>query len=292
MGTTIDSVAVTTHRRRGGALELTDAAGRDALGRAGLTPADIDLLVNVGLFHDGCLGEPALAALVQEDVGAHPEDPHGDSHGTFSFDVANGACGLLTGIRIAHGFLAAGTIRHALIVAGDARPGRGLIHGFPYAARGAAIVLGYDDGPSGATAFRFGNELDGGELSTARVRPVAGRNRLVIEESAEFAPRAGAWAGEVTDRLLRDEGLTAEDVDVVVTHALGPGYLDALAAAAGLKPGQVVADDPSQRVHTAGLAVAWEEAGRLGRLPAGSTALLVSAGAGLTAGAALYRAAA
>jgi 3-oxoacyl-[acyl-carrier-protein] synthase III len=41
-------------------------------------------------------------------------------------------------------------------------------------------------------------------------------------------------------------------------------------------------------VHTAGLAVSWDEARRQGRLRAGSTVLLVSAGAGLTAGAALH----
>src|SRR5215207_9429545 len=120
MGTTVDAVA------------LTDAAAEACLARAGIEAGEVDLLVNVGLYHDKNLGEPALAALIQEDIGAHPEDPHGGGHGTFSFDVANGACGLLTGLRVAHGFLAAGTIRHALVVAGDANPGRRLTRHFPF----------------------------------------------------------------------------------------------------------------------------------------------------------------
>ncbi|HEX8804126.1 MAG TPA: 3-oxoacyl-[acyl-carrier-protein] synthase III C-terminal domain-containing protein, partial [Acidimicrobiales bacterium] len=57
----------------------------------------------------------------------------------------------------------------------------------------------------------------------------------------------------------------------------------------GLTDGQVVGPDGREPVHTAGLAVAWDEARRQGRLDGASTVLLVSAGAGPTAGAALLR---
>jgi 3-oxoacyl-[acyl-carrier-protein] synthase-3 len=91
-----------------------------------VTTGDIGLLLNAGLYRERILGEPALAALLQADVGANPEDPHGAGHGTFSFDVANGACGPLTALHIADGFLRAGTVEHALVVASDVDPGRGL----------------------------------------------------------------------------------------------------------------------------------------------------------------------
>ncbi len=35
------------------------------------------------------IAEPALAAIIQQDIGANPEDPHADTHGTFSFDISN-----------------------------------------------------------------------------------------------------------------------------------------------------------------------------------------------------------
>ena len=101
MATIIESVgAVRRPRllRKRGARRLADAAARRALHRAGLVAGDIDLLLNAGLYHDRNLGEPALAALIQEDIGANPEDPHAGGHGTFSFDVANGACGVLTNV--------------------------------------------------------------------------------------------------------------------------------------------------------------------------------------------------
>src|SRR5918994_593785 len=163
MGTTVDGLAVVSHHRgRRRALGLTDAAARTALDGAGLTPDDVDLLINLGNYHDRLLGELALAALIQEDIGAHPEDPHDGDHGTFSFDVANGACGLLTGLRVAHGFLAAGTIRHALVVAGDANPGRRLTRHFPFAPAGAALACGWADGPARAAPPPGGGGAGGG----------------------------------------------------------------------------------------------------------------------------------
>ena len=88
---------------------LPRTAGRDA--------DDIDLLVNAGIYRDRNLGEPALAAMIQEDIGANPEDPHAGAHGTFSFDIANGTCGVLTALQIVDGFLRSRAI--------DVRPRRG-----------------------------------------------------------------------------------------------------------------------------------------------------------------------
>ena len=104
---------------------------RTCLDEAGCPANDLDLLVNVGLYRDRNLGEPALAALIQEDVGANPEDPHADTHGTFSFDIANGTCGPLTALQVVDGFLRSGTIHRALVVASDADPGHGIGRALP-----------------------------------------------------------------------------------------------------------------------------------------------------------------
>ena len=105
---------------------------RHACNGHGRDADDVDLLVNAGIYRDRNLAEPALAALIQEDIGANPEDPHGDRHGTFSFDIANGTCGVLTGLQIVDGFLRSHTIRCALITASDADPGRGMSEHFPF----------------------------------------------------------------------------------------------------------------------------------------------------------------
>ena len=295
MATVLESVATIEGRGRRGhsARKLADAAASLAIERAGLAPGDVDLLINAGLYHDRILGEPALAALIQEDVGANPEDPHDGGHGTFSFDVANGACGMLTGLQVADGFLRAGTIRHALVVASDADPGRHMAPGFPFAGAAAAVVCGWQNGPAGIAAFRFargdGDTANDGSLAEGLRATVAlheGRNTLRIEEAPGFDATAGALAGEVANALLADAGMAPDALDLVVANPLTPGFLEALASALGIPPGRAGAALADLRVHTAGLGLALAAASPDGRLE-GRTALLVSAGAGPTAGAAL-----
>jgi len=109
----------------------------------------VDLLVNTGIYRDKNLAKPALAALIQEDVGANPEDPHGDEHGTFSFDIANGTCGILTELQIVDGLLRSHTISCALITASDADPGRGMSKHLPFSPVGQGCCAG---GPMTTTA--------------------------------------------------------------------------------------------------------------------------------------------
>ena len=293
MSTVIESVAAVRARgRRRSALALADAASRRALDRAGCTAADVDLLVNAGIYHERTLGEPALASLIQEDIGANPEDPHAGGHGTFSFDLANGSCGMLSGLQVADGFLRAGTIRHALVLASDADPGHRLAPGFPFGRTGAAIVVGWRPGDAGIQAFRFATAPDGGDGTVpgglrATVRFAHGRNTLAIEQEPGFARAAGAWAAKVAGELLADAGLGPHDIDLVVANPLTPEVLDELAAGLAVDRRRFADTEAGRSAHTAGLGVALDAVE--GGLPAGTT-LLVSAGAGPMAGAALVRA--
>ena len=116
-------------RRAGGAVVialfiLRSGRPKIASSKPDATLDDVDLLVNAGIYRDRNLGEPALAAMIQQDIGANPENPHADTHGTFSFDVSNGTCGVLTALQIVDGFLKSHAIDCALVVASDADPGR------------------------------------------------------------------------------------------------------------------------------------------------------------------------
>src|SRR6266508_3732083 len=182
MATTIDAVAVVTggwrHGRSG--RKLVDRAARACLEQAGLVPDDLDLIVNAGLYHDRNLAEPALAALIQDDIGAQPEDPHAGGHGTFSFDVANGVCGVLTALQVIDGFLRSGAVRRALVVASDTDPGHGLTERFPYAAAGGALLCRWADDGAGLGPFRWVNHPDGAEPFHATISPHNGRNLLTV----------------------------------------------------------------------------------------------------------------
>jgi len=293
MATVLDPAAVARDRwwaRRPGARKAADQACRDAIERAGLQAADIDLLLNAGLYHDRVLSEPALAALIQEDVGINPEDPHPGAHGTFSFDVANGSCGVLSALQIADGFLRARTIDHALVVASDADPGRGLAPGFPFASRGAAVVCHWEDRDRGLLGFHWANEppdtAQGGGLR-ASVAFDGRRNVLVVEQDRDFTARAAALAVEVAQAVLDEHGLRPADVDLVVANPLTAAFRSGVATGLGVAQDRFTVVGGNDQVHTAALLVALAGAQDQSRLAEARTVLLLSAGAGITCGAAL-----
>jgi 3-oxoacyl-[acyl-carrier-protein] synthase-3 len=290
MATTIESVAVVTgdalHRS---ARKLADHAIRDSLDVAGVERRDVDLVVNAGLFHDRVLGEPAMAALIQEDVGLNAEDPHGEGHGTFSFDLANGSAGVLSALQVVDGFLRARTISHAVVVAGDANPGHHMAPEFPYDAAGGSLVCGWDDSDRGIAAFRWATLDDVPARRDAVVRLEGGRNQLLLHEDAAFAAAAARCAAKVATELLAERGLQPDDIAHVAAAPLEAGFIDELVPRLGIPSHRFARPAPERRLHTAGLVAAWAEVAAHPPADGGDWVLLVAAGAGITAGAALIR---
>lgn len=265
-----------------------EQAAEAALGDAGLPADDVDLLVNVGIYHHRNLGEPADAALLQAAIGASPEDPHPDGHGTFSFDLANGSCGPLTAMDVADGFIRSGTVEHVLVLAGDSHPGPRLAPHYPYAPVAAAMVLGGRGGPGTwqleAMVWERSEEPD---LLTARVGFDGRRNVLTVHEHPEFGARAAVVAAKAAASVLADAGHRADQIDLVVAAPHRAAFAAGLSADLDLEVDRLVTPTSAPAAHTAALLVAWNDAAASGRLDRCRRVLLVAAGAGICAGAAL-----
>lgn len=289
MGTVIDRVDIAhPHwRDRHSALHLAVTAAKMCLQRADCDPDELDLVVNAGIYRDRNMGEPALAALIQDDIGANPEDPHAGAHGTFSFDIANGTCGVLTGLQIVDGFLRARSIHRGLIVASDADPGHGMSEHFPFSASGAALLCGWSDDDYGLSRMSWVNgDGEDAEAFTATVGFADARNILRFTESPDMDDRFAAAAARAARACLDAHSVSLSAIDLIVAAPARPGFRAALSERLSVPVEKVrVADD--ERMHTAALAAAFGRRGAA--LPAGAQVLLVAAGAGVTAGAALYR---
>jgi 3-oxoacyl-[acyl-carrier-protein] synthase-3 len=299
MGTIIEASATATARQRSlnpGPVKLADAAARSCLERADRTADELDLLVNAGVYHDKNMNEPALASLIQEDIGANPVHPPGAGHGTFSFDISNGACGLLTGIHLVDGLLASGTVELGMVVASDMDPESGVSQGFELPAVGGAVLLSADDSRAGFTAFQFATFPEFADLFRSYVdwdgdarRGLArhGRNILTVEIAESYAARALECAESTAREFAAAQALDLGEVDLLVATAWVPGFADGLAARLGMSGEQVASlPDGLAGTHTAAPAVALESA----RLAASRTVLFVSPGAGISVAVALYRA--
>jgi 3-oxoacyl-[acyl-carrier-protein] synthase-3 len=288
MGTVIERLDVTQGgwRTRHSALRLAVSSAKSCLHQAGRDPDDVDLLINAGTYRDRNLAEPALAALIQADIGANPEDPHTDAHGTFSFDIANGSCGVLTALQIVDGFLRSRTIDCALVVASDADPGRGMSESFPYSPAGAALLCDWTDDDYGLGRVQWVNAPDDGVTLRATVGLEDARNVLRISESADLDERFADAAASAAHECLRENGLHPYQLDAIVAAPARPGFRTALAARLDVPVDRItVAED--EAMHTAALVAGLRRAS--GEHPRGARIMLVAAAAGVTAGAALYR---
>ena len=159
--------------------------------------------------------------MIQQDIGANPEDPHADTHGAFSFDISNGTCGVLTALQIVDGFLKSHAIDCALIVASDADPGRGMSENFPFSPAGAALLCDWTD-DYGVERICWANAPDEGESFNATVGLVDGHSVLRFAVSDTIDEQFAATAAQAIDECLVESALTIDDVDATSPPPPGP----------------------------------------------------------------------
>jgi 3-oxoacyl-[acyl-carrier-protein] synthase-3 len=254
------------------------------------------MLVNAGVYRERGLGEPALAALIQQDVGANPALVSTSRHGTFSFDIGNGVCGALTGLDVLRGFLDSQAIQLGAVVASDSGPDPRHARSLPRPEAGGAILLALDEAVEGLSpvclrTFPEHESLLQGywEWTSAARHRARGTNRLVVLERPGFAARASECAAEVVTELLQRSGVRPEQVDLVIASP-APDFADQLAELIEIEPTRVLhVGEHLGRMHSAQPIAAIDHARRTGRWDAAHTILLVSAGSGITIATALYR---
>ena len=264
-------------------------------------PGDIDMLINAGVYREDNMGEPALAALIQEDIGANLGQPPIGGHGTFSFDLMNGTCGVLSAIRVEAGFLRSGVIRLGAIVTSDVDPDLAGPGTAPFRPIGGAMLLGWDDSLAGFTDFGaetfpeyedlFVSGLNWQERHGPRApRRAAGHSQMVIDERPGYQARLVDCAEEAARRFLRRLEMGMDEVDLLVPAPSSPGFVDALRLRLGV-PGDRVAyvTEDLEDAYTTGHIAALQAAIKSGRLGEARNTLMLAAGAGITVALALYR---
>lgn len=167
--TTVIKAATTTTApadEAASAVLLAGRAAQDCLTEAQLSPDTVGVLINVGVYRENNTFEPAIAALVQKEVGMNLDYLAHRVPGAaaFSFDLMNGACGVLNAIQVAQALLSTGSTERVLVTAADVHPGgrAALDADYPYADLGAALLLersaqaegGFDGSSSPAPSSR------------------------------------------------------------------------------------------------------------------------------------------
>lgn len=263
---------------------LATLASRNALDAAGMTAADIDLIILATATPDQTF--PASATIVQHALGCN---------GGVAFDVAAVCSGFLYAFSVAESMIRAGSAKNALVIGAETFSrildweDRATCVLFGDGA--GAVVLSAEVGTRGALATRLHadgqhNELlyvDGGPSTTGTVGKLRMKGREVFRHAVTNL-------ASVMNETLEAAGLAPSDVDWVVPHQANARIIDATAKKLGLDPGKVVLTvDQHANTSAASVPLALDVAVRDGRIKPDDIIVLEAMGGGFTWGASVVR---
>jgi len=265
--------------------DLGYAAAQKALDNAGLTAADLDLILVATSTPD--LTFPSTATMIQHRLGM--------THGA-AFDVQAVCSGFLYGIHIANGLIKSRTHKRILLIGAETFSrildweDRGTCVLFGDGA-GAIILEAQDDTQDGVIhsiirsngTHRDMLYVDGGPSSTGTV------GKLRMLGNAVFKHAVTDIAGII--QTCADEAeYDVSMIDWFVPHQANQRILTAVARKLKLRPEQVVSTVAEHaNTSAASVPLAWDAAVRDGRIKKGDTVMLEAFGGGFTWGACLLR---
>jgi len=268
--------------------DLATAAAREALARAGIAPAAVDLIIVATSTPDHTF--PATATAVQRKLGCPPG---------VAFDVQAVCAGFPYALTVADQFLRCGQARTALVVGAET-----FSRLLDWSDRGTAVLFGDGAGalvlvaepadgttPRGVLASYLGADgrhyedlyVDGGPSATVST------GHLRMNGAEVFRHAVAALAGSVTAVLERAE-LDLGAVNWVVPHQANKRILDAVARRLGVDEDRVVVTvDRHANTSAASIPLALDLAVADGRLQRRDVVVLTAMGGGFTWGAVVLR---
>jgi 3-oxoacyl-[acyl-carrier-protein] synthase III len=280
--------------------ELTSDLGVQAcsraLDRAGIAPADIDILIVGTSTGDDTF--PATATRIQAKMGFSR---------AFALDVQAVCAGFVFALSVADSFIKAGQAKTAVVVGAETYSrildwtDRGTCVLFGDGAGAVVLSAGTGDGvkpgDSGwgqapgilSTHLHSDGRLrdilyvDGGVSSTGTV----GQLRMAGKEVFRHAV---ANLAAVAQEAVAANGLTIQDIDWVVPHQANIRILEGISRKLGLPQDRIVITvDHHANTSAASIPLALDEAVSDGRIKHGDLVLFEAIGGGMAWGAALVR---
>lgn len=272
--------------------DLAVEAAREAMERAGIEPADLDLII-VGTATPDMLF-PATACLVQDRIGAVRAG---------AFDLSAACSSWAYGVAMGHAAVASGTAESVLVVGAETLSritdwtDRATCVLFGDAA--AAVVLRPCAADEGFLAFRLGADgagaplitlpAGGSRLPTSAQTVAAGDHYLKMNgrEVYKFAVRVIPRAIE---QVVAAAGLAIEEIECFIPHQANIRIIEAAADRLGQPLNRFFVNvDRYGNTSSASVPVALYEALEQDRIHPGDHVVIVAFGAGLTWGAAVLQ---
>jgi 3-oxoacyl-[acyl-carrier-protein] synthase-3 len=265
--------------------DLAQRAAERAMAAAGVTAADIDLIIVATSTPDMIF--PATACLLQAKLGV--------TQGA-AFDVQAVCSGFIYALATADKFVSTGASKCALVIGAET-----FSRILDWTDRRTCVLFG--DG-AGAVILQASDEpgvlsthlhSDGRHSGILRVPGGVQNGKVVgnpfVEMNGQAVyKQAVRVLGEVTQEALKANGLTGADLHWMVPHQANIRIIMSTAEKLGLKPEQVVTTVHDHgNTSAASIPLALDVAVRDGRIQRGQNVIFEAVGGGLTWGAVLVR---
>lgn len=254
-----------------------------ALAQAGTDPREIDLLIMATVTPD--MSFPSTAAILADRLGM-PD--------AAAYDLSAGCTGFMYAIAQAHGMLASGLARKALVVGGDV-----LSKILDWTDRSTLVLFGDGAGAvvmeptieGGFLGFELGADGGGGVHLW-----LPGSGSRVFEDPDKYVKMNGREVFKFATRVLVTSaeavldacGRRVEDVDVYVPHQANIRIIEHARKKLGVPAERTVINvDRYGNTSSGSIPLALADAAADGRLKPGELVLMTGMGAGLTWGSAL-----
>ncbi|RWN28217.1 MAG: ketoacyl-ACP synthase III [Mesorhizobium sp.] len=268
---------------------LGEAAARVALANAGLTPADIDLIVLATSTPNNTF--PATAVEIQNRLGMH--------HG-FAFDLQAVCSGFVYAVTTADLYIRGGLAKRVLVIGSET-----FSRILDWSDRSTCVLFG--DG-AGAMILEAGEGTgaiaDHGVLAASLRSDGTHKDKLFVDggpsttgtvghlrmEGREVFKHAVGMITDVIEATFAQAGISADDLDWFVPHQANKRIIDASAKKLGIAEQKVVVTvDLHGNTSAASVPLALSAAVADGRIKKGDLVLLEAMGGGFTWGAVLVR---
>src|SRR5215813_635326 len=267
-------------------------AARQAIERARLDPADIELLLCATVTPDQIL--PSTGCIIQAELGAN---------NAAAMDIVAACSGFLYGVSIANSMIANGQIRHAVVVGAEI-----LTQYVDYTDRqtcvlfgdgAGAAVLGPVEGDRGILAAkirsdgRYEEQLfspGGGTRRPPTAETIAAGDHFFKMKGNELFKVAVRSMADISREVLDEAGMKPEDIDLFIPHQANQRITDVVASKLNVDSDRVYSNIAMHgNTSSASIPIALDECVESGKVSEGKVVLLASFGGGVTWGAVLMR---
>ena len=272
--------------------QFATRASQEAIERAGIDPADIDLILCATVTPDQIL--PSTACLIQAQLGANK---------AAAMDIVAACSGFLYGVTIAEPMIRSGQIKYALVIGAEL-----LTRYVDYTDRGTCIlfgdgagaaILGPVEGDRGILAAkirsdgRYEEQLyapGGGTKGGFSAETIARGDHFFKMKGNEVFKIAVRSMSDISKQVLSDAGLTTEDVNLFIPHQANQRITEAVANMLKVDS-SLVYSNISQHGNTssASIPICLDECVEAGRIKQDDIVLLASFGGGFTWGSVVMR---